>query len=108
MIENAYAMAAQPAAQGQGSPFAPLILLGIMFMILYVLMIRPQQKKLKEHDAFVASLERGDNIITDSGIHGEIVGLTDSVVTLQIADSVRIKMERRRVAARRGSQKDEA
>ena len=107
MIENAFAMAGPQGQSAPGNPLAPLFLLAVMFLILYVLMIRPQQKKLKAHETFIKSLERGDKVITDSGIHGEIVGLTDTVATLEIADGIRIKMDRSRIAGKRG-QKEEA
>lgn len=106
MIQNAFAMAASSGQTAQGNPMAPLILLAVMFLILYVLMIRPQQKKLKAHEEFVKSLARGDQVITDGGLYGEIVGLTETVATLQIADGVRIKMDRSRIAGKRG-QKEE-
>lgn len=110
MIDTAYAMAApQGGSAGQGSPWAPFVMMGIMFAIMYFIMIRPQQKRIKEHEAFVNNLERGTEVVTDSGIFGIIVGLTDAVATLEIAEGVKIKVERRRIASRRtDSQKDAA
>ena len=95
MTSIAYAMGQGGEAAGQGaggfSGFIPLIL---MFVIFYFLLIRPQQKKTKQHREMVANLNKGDRIITSGGIHGEITGLTEKVVTLEIADNLRIKVSR--------------
>jgi len=75
--------------------FAPLILI---FIVFYFLLIRPQQKKAKEHRNYLTNLKKGDRIITSGGIHGVITGLTDTVVTLEIAEDVRIKIIRGAIA----------
>jgi preprotein translocase subunit YajC len=81
-------------SQGMAS-FLPLIL---MFVVFYFLLIWPQQKKAKAHRQVLASLQKGDNVITSSGIYGTITGLTDTVVTLEIAEKVRIKVSRSAIA----------
>ncbi len=106
LYEVAYAMAAPQGQSAQGSPMAPLVMLGIMFLIMYFLMIRPQQKKMREHENFVKNLNRGDEVITDSGLHGKITGLTDTVATLEVSPDVKIKMDRTRVAARKQQKED--
>ena len=73
----------------------PLILI---FVVFYFLLIRPQQKKAKEHQGYLANLKKGDKVITGGGIHGQIAGLTDTVVTLEIAENVRIKVNRTAIA----------
>lgn len=98
MNSIAYAAGAAPAggaAQGLAS-FVPLILI---FVIFYFLLIRPQQKKAKEHQAFLNNLRKGEKVITNGGIHGRITGLTDNTVTLEIADNVRIKVNRSAIMA---------
>lgn len=99
MIDIAYAMG-QGGASGQGaggfSAFIPLIL---MFVIFYFLLIRPQQKKTKEHREMINSLKKGDRIITGGGIHGQITGVSDATLTVEIADKVRVKLARGNVAA---------
>jgi len=75
--------------------FVPLILI---FVVFYFLLIRPQQKKAKEHQTYLTNLKKGDKVITGGGIHGQIVGLTETVVTLEIADNVRIKINRSTIA----------
>lgn len=99
MINIAYAMG-QGGAAGQGtggfSAFVPLIL---MFAIFYFLLIRPQQKKQKQHREMIANLKKGDRIITSGGIYGRITALNDNTLTVEIADKVRVKLVRGNVAA---------
>ena len=96
MTSIAYAAGAAPApAAGGVASFIPLILI---FVIFYFLLIRPQQKKAKEHQTFLNNLKKGDKVFTTGGIHGKITGLTDVVVTLEIADGVRIKVNRAAIA----------
>jgi preprotein translocase subunit YajC len=92
----AYAAGAAPAGAAGGlASFVPLILI---FVVFYFLLIRPQQKKAKEHQAYLNDLKKGEKIITSGGIHGRITGLTDSTVTLEIAENVRIKVTRGSIA----------
>lgn len=70
---------------------APLLL---MFIIFYFLLIRPQQKKTKEHREMVQNLKKGDRIITGGGIYGRITGMDDTTLTVEIADKVRVKITR--------------
>jgi len=87
-------------AGGEGaggfSAFVPLIL---MFVIFYFLLIRPQQKKTKEHRAMVSNLKKGDRIVTSGGLHGRVTGVTDQTLTVEIADKVRVKVSRGNVSA---------
>jgi len=93
----AYAMGGAPGgAQGLGS-FLPLIL---MFVVFYFLLIWPQQKKAKAHRQILSTLQKGETVITSSGIYGTITGLTDTVVTLEIAEKVRIKVARNAIAGK--------
>ncbi len=84
-------------SQGAGGfgAFVPLIL---MFVIFYFLLIRPQQKKSKEHRQMVDSLKKGDRIITSGGIYGRITAVTDATLTVEISDRVRVKLNRANVA----------
>lgn len=71
--------------------FIPLIL---MFVIFYFLLIRPQQKRQKEHKALLAGLKRGDDVVTAGGILGRITNVADTFVTIEVAEKVRIKIAR--------------
>jgi preprotein translocase subunit YajC len=88
------------ALQAEGpSPilqFAPFILI---FFIFYFLLIRPQQKRQREQEAMIASIEKGDDAVTVGGLHGKVVGTTDDTLTLEIAV---LKGERVRVKVARG------
>jgi preprotein translocase subunit YajC len=85
------------AAQGGGfGAFVPLIL---MFVIFYFLLIRPQQKKQKQHREMIGGLKKGDRVITTGGLYGRITGLNDAVVTLEISEKVRVKVARGNVAS---------
>jgi preprotein translocase subunit YajC len=87
-----------PPAGGAGG-FASLVPLILMFVIFYFLLIRPQQKKAKEHREMIGNLKKGDRIMTSGGLHGQIVGLDDQTVSLEIADKVRVKINRGYVAS---------
>jgi preprotein translocase subunit YajC len=76
-----------------------IIPMAIIFVIFYFLLIRPQQKKQKELKAMLDNLAYGDTVMTTGGIHGKITGLADAVITLEIADKVRIKVARSAIGA---------
>ena len=93
------AYAAEPAAGAGGlGGFGGIIPLILMFAVFYFLLIRPQQKQAKQHQQFLADLKSGAKVMTKGGIHGQITGLTDNVVTLEIAKDVRIKVSRDAIA----------
>lgn len=100
MIGLAFAMGTPPggAAAGGQSPFASLIPLVLMFGIFYFLLIRPQQKKAKEHRAMMEALKKGDQVVTAGGIHGKITAVEETVVTLEIASGVNIKVNKGHIA----------
>ena len=88
----AFAQAAGGGAGGAIASFVPLILI---FAIMYFLLIRPQQKKMKEHKAMVTALRRGDQIVTQGGIIGKVSKVKDdSEVEVEIADGVKVRVVR--------------
>lgn len=87
------AHAAGPAAGAAGG-FASFIPLILIFVVFYFLLIRPQQKQAKQHQAFLNDLKKGNKVVTKGGIHGTITGITDNVVTLEIAKDVAVKISR--------------
>ncbi len=98
MFDIAYAMGAGGAGGEGAGGFAGFIPLILMFVIFYFLLIRPQQKRTKEHRQMISNLKKGDRIITSGGIHGRITGLDESTLTVEIADKVRVKVARGNVA----------
>ena len=78
--------------------FFPLILI---FVIFYFLLIRPQQKKAKEHREMTANLKKGEHVITSGGIHGTITNISEETVTLEVANQVRIKVTRSHIASKK-------
>mgnify|MGYP001291831188 CR=1 FL=1 len=92
------------AGQQQGSWFSTLIPLVVIFAIFYFLMIRPQQKQQKKHREMLGALKRGDKVVTRGGVIGTIHGITDNVITLEVAENVRMKFSRDAVAGVQESQ----
>ncbi len=100
-ISTAHAMASPQggAGGGQASWFSTLMPLVIIFAIFYLLLIRPQQRQQKRHREMVASMKKGDKVVTRGGMHGIIYGLTETTVTLEVAKDVRVKFSREAIAA---------
>jgi preprotein translocase subunit YajC len=96
-MDLAYAMGPQPGGGGgsQWMSFLPIILI---FAVFYFLLIRPQQKRAKDHRALLSSLKVGDQVLTNGGIYGRVTGLRDDVLTLEISDKVRVKVSRGHIA----------
>jgi len=98
-MDQAFAMGNMGTAGGQGGgsmmTFLPLILL---FAVFYFLLIRPQQKRAKQHKSFMENLKKGDTVITSGGLYGKITGITDEAVTIEIAEKVRVKVLKSAVA----------
>ena len=90
----AYAMGGTGGAGGEGGGFGAFVPLILMFAIFYFLLIRPQQKKAKQHREVLGALKKGDKVISSGGLHGLVTGLTDDVVTMEIAPKVRVKVSR--------------
>ena len=100
MSVAAYADEAAPVAQSPQQPgFGSMLFpFAMMFGVIYFLMIRPQQKKAKEQKDMIGALKQGDEIITGSGILGTVTSITDKVVTVEVADNVRVKMLKSQVS----------
>lgn len=101
MTNLAYAMGALGGggAPGGMADHSFFIMMAVLFAIFYFLIIRPQQKKQKELKEMLSGLSYGDLVLTSGGIQGKITGLTDTVVTLEVADKVRVKVSRSFVVA---------
>ena len=87
------------AAGGAGSSLAQFVPLILIFVIMYFLMIRPQQQKLKQHQAMVAALRRNDQVVTQGGIIGKVSKVKDdSEIEIEIADGVKVRVMRNTIA----------
>lgn len=75
--------------------FLPLILI---FVVFYFLLIRPQQKRAKEHKQMVAALAKGDEVVTNGGLLGKITEVGDNFIQLQVSDGVEVKVQRQAVS----------
>ena len=93
-ISPAWAQEAQP-----GGGLELLVMIGIFFLIMYFLLIRPQQKRAREHRELIASLAKGDEIVTSGGILGKVVGIDESFIALEVQDGVKIRVQRHSVAS---------
>ncbi len=100
MIDIAYAMGTGGEAGGQGGGMGAFVPLILMFVIFYFLLIRPQQKKQKQHREMISDLKKGDRVITTGGLYGKITGITDTVATLEISEKVRVKVVRANIAGK--------
>jgi len=85
---------AQGAAAAPGGGMESFILIGLMFVVLYFLMIRPQMKRAKEHKTMIEALQKGDEVVTAGGLLGRISRINENYVTLEIADRVEIQVQR--------------
>jgi preprotein translocase subunit YajC len=81
-----------PIAVPTGDPMSPLIMIGLMIVIFYFFIIRPQSKRAKKHRALVGGLQKGDQVITSSGIYGTIRAMDGEVLTVEIAKNTHIKV----------------
>jgi preprotein translocase subunit YajC len=88
-----FAMAPQ-GGEGGGGLISTLIMFGAIFLIFYFMIIRPQQKRSKEREKLLSNLEKGDKVVTNGGIHGIVSGLEEKTALLQVADNMKIKIER--------------
>ncbi len=93
LIQNAHAQGAP-----QSDPFGFLLPMVVIFAAFYFLLIRPQQKKTKAHNALVAALKEGDEILTAGGMLGKITGVSEHYVVVKISENTEIKMQKSSVS----------
>lgn len=94
-VTPAYAQAAAPGGTAAFAQFIPLLL---VFVIMYFLILRPQQKKMSQHRAMVAALKKGDQVITQGGLIGKVVGVRDDELDVELAQGVRVRVVRSSIA----------
>ena len=96
-MNNILLQAAVPAAEGNG--WSSILMIVLMFVVIYFFMIRPQQKRQKEIKKFRESIKTGDKVITAGGIYGKVKDVKETTITLEIADNVRITIDKNSVYA---------
>ena len=98
-IGAAYAQGAGGAGGGAGDVFSLLMPFLIVILIMYFLVIRPQQTRQKKHQQMIASLRRGDSVVTAGGMHAKVTRIiSDTELQVEIADGVRVKLDRGTIA----------
>ena len=95
LISDAWA---QAGAEGAGSGLLSLLPLVVIFVLFWFLLIRPQQKRAKQHKEMVSDLKKGDEVVTNGGTLGKILDVGDNFINLEIAEGVHIKVQRQAVA----------
>ena len=105
----AWAAPAAPGAPagGPGSMFSSFLPLILIFVIFYFLLIRPQQKKAKEHRQMLEALKRGDKVITQGGIYGVVEQVDQHTLTIKVAENVKVKIGKGYIAAVRSEKEAE-
>jgi preprotein translocase subunit YajC len=96
-ISEAFAEGA-PAAAPAGDPMTGMLFFVGMIVIFYFLLIRPQQKRAKEHKKMVEAIGKGDEIVTNGGVLGKIIEVGEQYLTIEIASNVQIKVQRHAVS----------
>ena len=98
LISNAYAEAA-PAAGQASDPITTLIFFGGFILIFYFILIRPQQKRAKEHRNLVANLGKGDEVVTNGGMLGKVTNVSEEYLSVELADNVTVRMQKSGIAS---------
>jgi len=96
-ISDAFAEAG--SAAGQPELISQLVVFGGIFLVFWLMFIRPQSKKMKEHKAMVAELKKGDEIVTNGGVLGKVVGLHENFVTIDVGNDTQINIQRMAVGS---------
>ncbi len=84
---------------GGGSMVSTLLMFGLIIVIFYFMIIRPQSKRQKDRQKMLEAIKKGDKVVTNGGIHGKIVAMEDKTVLVEIADNVKVKVEKSAVTA---------
>jgi preprotein translocase subunit YajC len=85
-------------APTEGSPYSMMIMMGLLFVVFYFFMIRPQQKKAKDARKFREALQKGSKVVTIGGLHGKVVEVTDKTVLIEAGEGVKLRFEKSAIA----------
>ncbi len=107
LISNAFAMGAPPQGSGQTGGLESFLInllpLVLIIVIFYLLLIRPQQKRVKEHKQMIESLKKGDKVITTGGIYGVIDAVGTETFTIKVGENMKIKVGKNHILSLRGT-----
>ena len=106
LISTAYALGGSPSEGGEPNPIASLLPFVLMFLVLYLLILRPQMKKQRNQQRMIDELEKNDEIVTSGGIHGTILNIKDDILVVKIADNVKIEVSRAAVSRVKNKEDD--
>ena len=93
-------LAEEGAAAPQKEGWNPLVGILLMLAVFFFLIILPQSRKAKKQTQFLTSLQKGDDVLTQSGLYGKIYGLADRIVTLEVAPNVRVRIDRQSISSK--------
>ena len=98
MLHQLLAMAPPQGGQGGGEIYSTIIMFALIIGIFYFMIIRPQQKRAKEREQLLSTIKKGDKIVTAGGVHAKVISVEEKTVLIEIADNVKVKLERSSVA----------
>lgn len=98
MFQRLIAMAPAQGGQGGGEMYSTIIMFGLIIAIFYFMIIRPQHKKQKEREKLLSAVKKGDKIVTAGGLHAKVVAVEDKTVLIELADNLKVKLERNSIA----------
>lgn len=96
LIADAHAATPGPAGGGM---IEMVIMMAIFFAIMYFMIIRPQQKRAKEHKAMIDGLTKNDEVVTGGGLMGKVTAITDNYVEMSVADNVNVKVQKHAISS---------
>ncbi len=98
-ISDAYAAAPAAANAAQPGGYSTFIMMGVFILVLYFIMLRPQQKRAKQHRDMLSALAKGDEVITGGGLLGKITHIGEQFITLSVADNTEIRIQKSAISA---------
>ncbi len=98
MFQQILAMAPPQGGQGGGEIYSTIIMFALIIAIFYFMIIRPQQKRTKEREQLLSTIKKGDKIVTAGGLHGKIIAVEEKTVLIELADNIKVKLERSSIA----------
>lgn len=105
--DYAWAMGTSGPAEGGQNPILSFLPIIIIFVIFYFLLIRPQQKRQKEHQAMINNIKRGDKVVTSGGIYGLVESVGEKTLTLKIAENTKVKFQKHHITEVREKEEEE-